>query len=215
MVEPGRRLRISLALIGFILLLVNHIAFPESIKWNQDANDITLNANALKRMGDILPNWRIKQITWPSVTEINSKSVQVGKELKTSCIAWLSKFMNKEYLPAELEKNLVAMKNWGLIRKESEQKRLCDVFITRFRRGPYVIHIQESPYNVVIAVADERLAKETRANHKDLVVETATSVLNQNLKPNPDSNDLHVFEVIRDGHKLSKILWIINSVINR
>ena len=125
----------------------------------------------------------------------------------------LRKFMKKGLLPTDLDKHLVAMKSWGLIRKESEQKRLCDVFITRFKKAPYVIHIQESPYNVVIAIADERLVQDARADHENLLIETATSILNEELKPNLQPGDFHISEIVREGHKITKITWTLESII--
>jgi hypothetical protein len=107
------------------------------------------------------------------------------------------------------------MKNWGLIKKESEQKRLCDVFITRFRKGPYTIHVQESPYNVVITVVDERAAKGTWVDHKDLVFKIGGTILKEELKPDPKSARLFTSEVVRDEHKISKVTWILESVIRK
>jgi hypothetical protein len=103
------------------------------------------------------------------------------------------------------------MKNWGLIRKESEQKRLCDVFIARFKKASHVIHIQESPYNVVIGIAHERMPIDARADHKDLVIETATLILNEALQPDRNS-DLHIFEIVRDGSKINRLVWLTKGV---
>jgi len=77
-------------------------------------------------------------------------------------------------------------KNRGVFRKASEQKRLCDVFLVRFTKGPYVIHIQESPFNVVISIADGRIVKKKpKVGHKNLVLQTAAGVLHKGLVPDP------------------------------
>jgi len=182
------------------------------IRWNETAQSRILNKKELVKLGAAFPFWKIKQITWPPVTEINSKSVAVDEKLKASCTRWLQKFTKKGYLPEDFSKHLIAMKNWGLIRKESEQKRLCDVFVARFEKYPYVIHIQESPYNVVIGVADERLANDARADHRNLVIETAKSILNETLKPDPNSEEVHVFKIERDELKVSRVSWGVESV---
>lgn len=183
-----------------------------AIQWNETAQSHVMNNNELVKLGGAFPSWKIKQTTWPSVTELSSKKVAIDKKLNVSCIGWLGKFMKKKQLPTNLDKHLIAMKDWGLIRKESEQKRLCDVFIARFKKTPYVIHIQESPYNVVIAIADERLAKDARADHKNFVVEMAMLIFNEALKPNPNSEDFHIHEIVREGGKITKISWLLESV---
>ena len=190
-------------------------ATSQNIRWGQDVNSLVLNKTELTKPDGALPGWKIKQMTWPSVAEIESKSAKIDNKLKVSCGEWLQKFMKREYLPADLDKHLVAMKNWGLIRKQSEQKRLCDVFIVRFKKDSYVVHIQESPYNMVIAVADERIAKNSRSDHKQLVIETATTILNGTLKPDPNSENFHehVYEVGPDRHKISSVTWGIDSLI--
>jgi hypothetical protein len=180
-------------------------------KWNDAAQSQVLDKNELAKIGAAFPSWKIKQITWPPMPEIDARSVTVDEELKASCLGWLKKFMKKEYLPSELGNNLVAMKNWGLIRKESEQKRLCDVFIARFKKFPYVIHMQESPYNVVIGVGNEGIPTDSRAEHKELVIETGTLLLSETLKPDQDS-DLRPFDVVRDGSRISRVVWMTKGV---
>jgi hypothetical protein len=199
---------------GIILVLVISVVQATEtppLQWNGMAESQIMDNNELAKLGSVFPTWKIKQITWPSSSKINSNKVIVDPNLVVSCMGWLTKFMSKEQLPANLDKNLIAMKDFGLITKESEQKRLCDVFIARFKKGPYVIHIQESPCNIVIAMADERLVSDPRIDHKNLVIEMATLILNGTLKPNPDSEDLHVFELVRDNQKISRVSWLIES----
>jgi hypothetical protein len=171
-----------------------------------------LNRDELAKLGRVLPGWKIKQCTWPGGKEISAKRVKVDERLKLSCMGWLRKFMDSEQLPEDFARHLIAMKNWGLIRKESEQKRLCDVFVARFKKDHYVVHIQESPYNVVIAVADERPANAGAPDHKNLVVRIGGIFLNEVLRPNPKSENLHVSQREADGRKMSKVVWLIDPV---
>ena len=126
---------------------------------------------------------------------------------------WLSKFMKKEQLPTNLDKHLVAMKDWGLITEPSKQKRLCDVFLIRFKKDSMVVQIQESPYNVVVAFSNEQLMGTPAGNHKNLVVEAANLLLNSNLKPQVSSENLHVSEIVKDGQTVTRVSWIIESVL--
>ena len=124
-------------------------------------------------------------------------------------MGWLAKFIKKEQVPRNLDKHLIAMKDWGLIRKESEQKRLCDVFVARYKKTHYVVHIQESPYNVIVAVADERLASYARSDYKDMIIETAKSILNEQLEPDINS-DFHLFKL--DDLKIRRAVWLTKDV---
>jgi len=206
------RLISSIGILVFGITVIEATETP-SIQWNEIAKSKIMDNNELAKLGAAFPTWKIKQVTWPSASEINTNKVTADPNLTVQCMEWLSKFIKKEQLPTGLDKQLVAMKKWGLIREESRQKRLCDVFIARFKKAPYVIHVQESPCNVVIAVVDEQLLNDPRIDHKDLVIKIATSVLSEALKPDPNSENLHVFEFVRDNQKISRILWLVESVV--
>jgi len=139
-----RKFRFDLLAVFIVLvmcLLCVQATAEKGIKWNEDANSIVLNTRELAKFVEAFPPWKIKQITFPSDEEISSKAVKVDEELKVYCIEWIKKFIKAEQLPIDINKHLVPMKNWGLITKESEQKRLCDVFVVRFKKDYYVIHI--------------------------------------------------------------------------
>jgi hypothetical protein len=202
---------VILACYGAVVEAAN----KQEIQWNESAISTVLNKNELTKLGRAFPAWKIKQSTWPSVTELGAKKITVDEKLNVSCIRWQEKFITTEYLPGDVNEHLVAMKNWGLIMKESEQKRLCDVFITRFRKALYTIHIQESPYNVVITVVDDRAAIGTWVDQKDMVFKTGGAILKEELKPDPKSARLFTSEVVRDEHKISKVTWSLESVIRK
>jgi hypothetical protein len=104
------------------------------------------------------------------------------------------------------------MKNWGLIRKESEQKRLCDVFVARVQREPYVVHIQEGECFVVITVADERRASEPRSDHKSFVTELATEVLNAPVRPDPNGERVYTAVVRREVPVITRVSWGVRGI---
>ncbi|MBN2181247.1 MAG: hypothetical protein JW715_04980 [Sedimentisphaerales bacterium] len=202
--------------VVFFWMAATQASEEQKTLWNEKAESKILNKTELEKIGPAFESWKIKQIAWPSLEEIKSKNVTVNNKLKKSCVEWLKRFMAKEYLPPELEKNLIAMKEWGLITEESKQKRLCDVFIMRFKKDNFVIHIHESPGNVVITVSDERLDKKPRTDYRDWVLEVAALVLNfEKLKPNPDLIDVHVGEIERDNSRITRVSWLIGSVTTR
>ncbi len=184
---------------------------PLIIRWNSDARSQTLNGDVLSKLTDVLPSWKAKQMIWPSIKEVNVSSVVADQEVKASCINWLKKFFADEYLPLDIETHLISMKNWGLIREESEQKRLCDVFVVRFTKGTHTVHIQESPYNVVISFADDTGLKKERIDHEQFALDTAKLILKGQMYPDPNS-DIHTFEIVRGGIKISRIVWLTKSV---
>jgi hypothetical protein len=163
---------------------------PAPVAWNDKADSIVLNKTALTNLGDGFPAWEIKQMTWPSEAERRAAAVSAKDAWTAECLKWLGKFFKENYLPADVGKHLVAMRAWGTVRKEAGQPRLCDVFVVRFRKGPYLIHVQESPCNVVITVADEDLARKKAAGEdvakaapKELVIQMAQAILNKVLWP--------------------------------
>jgi hypothetical protein len=119
--------------------------------------------------------------------------------------------MNYNYVPADLDRHLLAMKGWGLISEQSEQKRLCDVFISRFKKGPYVVHIQESPYNVVLSVVDESLRGGANTDHQKFATALAGLVFKEQLNPDHKS-DLQVLENVSKETKITRLVWLTKSV---
>jgi hypothetical protein len=106
------------------------------------------------------------------------------------------------------------MNNWGLIREESKQKRLCDVFITRFRKGPYTIHIQESPSTVIVVIGRENAPSTDDVDHKSLIFETANLFLKKELRPNPGSKHIRIHKELHEEIEITKVTWRIESVIS-
>jgi len=196
-------LGITILAICFSIVQANE---TPPIQWNELAQSQILDNTELLKLVDAFPAWQMKQITWPSASEIGAKKVAVDPNLTASCIGWFTKFIKTNQLPSDLSKHLIPMKEWGLISKESEQRRLCDIFIVRYKMEDYLIHIQESPCNVIIAVADERLAKSPRTDHKSLVIEMAQAILSDSLKPNSDPKFFHVDKIGQQG-KISRISW--------
>jgi hypothetical protein len=208
---------LALVAAGYTLSVDAGSSNEQATKWNEKAASVALDKESLAKLGEPFPAWKIKQATWPSVTELSSASVTIDDEIRASCVGWLKKYLKKEYLPAEIIKHLVPMKNWGVIRKASEQKRLCDVFIVRFTKGPYVIHIQESPFNVVISIVDGRIVKKKpKADHKDLILQTAAAVLHKDIVPDPAKG---LYErktkAARDGGTISGLIWRPPSVVGK
>ena len=214
---PKDRICLSLTIIIMFqyILFPSHASEEKITSWNADVTSTIINRSELAKLGESFSTWKVKQMIWPEVNEIDVSGVQVEETLKADCLGWLQKFVKKEYIPEDLVKHIVAMRGWGLICERIEQKRLCDVFITRFRKGPYVIHIQESPYNVVMAVSNETLEKNPSIEHKQLVIKIAENVLNDVLKPNPKSDNFHekIYESGSSKYKITNITWSIDSLI--
>jgi hypothetical protein len=201
------------ALIGLLCLVGGRglaSGGPQEVRWNTNARSAILNKDALTSQAVLLP-WKIAQMTWPPESEITACSVRAPAEAQAAGMGWIRRFVRQEFLPADLESHLVAMKDWGLIRERTQQKRCCDVFIARFNKGPLVAHIQESPYNVVICVADERLSNAAAANQKGFVLEMAKQLLSEGLQPASQS-DVSAYGDPSVGEKTAKFSWPTTSV---
>ena len=187
------------------------------VQWNERAMSRILNGDQLSKLTEVNSKFgasRIRQITWPTSSEVASKSVPASEALREACMKWLRKFVKQDYLLADLPKNLVAMKNWGPTGRDSGQSGL-DAFIVRFAKGSHTIQIYESPGSIIVAVADEQLGDKPRTDHRDWALEVAALLLNEALKPEPDLKDVHVSESVSEGRKLSRISWLVGSVTVR
>ena len=207
----------KLFLTALIVLIsgATSAAEKQALSWNEVAKSQAMNADKLGKLKEVFPSWKIKQVTWPAASEIKAKKTVVDPNLINESLSWLSKFIDSEYLPKGLDKKLIAMKGWGAITKESEQKRLCDVFIARFKKDSTVIQIQESPYNVVLSYCDERVIDSPAANHKDFVIDVASHLLNDKIRPKSNSENLVVYEPEKDGQKITRVIWTIDSLVTR
>jgi hypothetical protein len=146
-----------------------------------------LNREYLSGLGDACRDWKIRTMVCPSPEDMNRHRVTADQKTRADCMDWLAKFLRPDAIPRDLDRRLVAMANWGLFREEAEQKALLDVFLCRFTQGPYVVHIQESPFNVVISVADERRANapEAQVAHGSFIIQVASALLHQDILPDP------------------------------
>ena len=189
----------------------------QTLRMNEQAASRILNEERLGKLGEVWPGWKRRTMVWPSKQEIDAVSVEAGQKVKADCIAWLEKFMKDDSLPKGLEKHLVAMDNWGLFRQKAEQEKLCDVFICRFIQGPYVVQIQESPANVIISVADERLADKPKekGTHKEFIVQVASAILHKGIIPDR-AKDWFEFEPkpSADGGVVTRVQWSPPSVVD-
>jgi hypothetical protein len=205
---------VTLAILEVVAVLA---AESPTIQWNDKAQSQILNRSELDKSATNTSKFRphqVRQITWPTDSEIASSSIAVGESLRESCLKWLRKFVAEQYLPTDVSKHLVAMDNWTPTGRDPNQKGL-DVFIVRFSKDRYVIHIYETPAFAVVAVADERLVDKPRTDHRDWVLEVAALVLRSTLKPQADLNDVHVSESILEDRKVSRVSWLIGSVTVR
>jgi hypothetical protein len=183
------------------------------LRWNEAAQSVVLNRAELAKLAEALPAWQIKQMVWPSSEELHAASVAAADDLKDRCVTWLAKFVNAKQLPMNMKEHLIAMKAWGLVKPEAEQKRLCDVFIARFRKGGYTAQLQESPANVVMTIAQENPSPDANTDHRNLVFRTAALFLKEELRPNPESKGLHVIRAEKAGVAITTVTWWIDSVM--
>jgi hypothetical protein len=161
-------------------------------------------------------------MAWPSADELSASAASVAPALKEEAHNWLKKFIRPEYLPADIEDHMVAMKAWGRVGRSSEEERpdrRCDVFLVRYRVGDHVIQIQESPYNVIMTVSDERLAESPRQDRRQLVEEVVGAVLNKSLASSSSvlesSESLNVLESSEslNGKTGLTVSWVPASII--
>jgi hypothetical protein len=189
------------------------VAGERTLRWNEAAQSNVLNRSELAKLGEALPAWQIKQMVWPSSEELRSAGVTVDEKLKEDCVVWLAKFLDAKELPPDTKAHLVAMKRWGFVRQASRQSAVCDVFLARFQKGPYSVHIQESPGNVLMTIGCENLPPDGGPDQQALVFQTAGVFLREELRPNPQSKHLHVYRDDKNGVVTTKVMWQIDSVL--
>jgi hypothetical protein len=189
------------------------VADDHTVFWNEAAQSVVLNRSELAKLGEALPAWQIRQMVWPSSEELRSAGVAVGEKLKEDCVAWLTKFLDAKQLPPDTKAHLVAMKRWGFVRQGNKQSGVCDVFLTRFQKGPYSVHIQESPGNVLVTIGCESLPPDGGPDPQALVFQTAGVFLKQELRPNAQSKHLYVSKSEQNGVATMKVTWQIDSVL--
>jgi hypothetical protein len=170
------------AVLAFLAACTVLPAAEGSVVWNKESHSRILDDQVLSKPGTGVTPWKVRSMVWPSDTEISAASVSCSTAIKAEAAGWIRRFVRREYTPADLEAHMIAMRAWGrLFDKESE--KLADVFIVRYRTGSSVIHIQESPYDVVVSIADDESDGKPRpvAERRAFVLETAVKVLDPNL----------------------------------
>jgi hypothetical protein len=209
--QNGKMLVHTLLFMGACLIHPSPLkATQEALRVNEKAVSRVLNKTRLAKLGEAWPAWKTPPMTWPTEEEIAKNSVQVDPSVKDNCIKWLSKFMKDESCAKALESHLVAMAKWGLFWERTEKEPLCDVFICRFVQGSYVVHIQESPADVVISVADERLADNPKppTAHGEFIAAMASTFLHKDIVPDRERYWFQ-FEpkATPDGGAITRVQW--------
>lgn len=205
------RLFPAIAVFGVLCLSVARGDEKPIIKWNRD---VTVPIPPQQGSSpNPLPKWKIKQMVWPSDDEIQKYSVAVEAKVKESCMQWLNKFLYKDWIPSDMQNRLIAMKRWGVFKEESTPQQLCDVFIVCIQQGHDIVRIQESPYNVVITFIDDRYVEQPRSDGKEYMIQAANRILQESLRPNPESDAFHVTENIRKEGISTRIIWTLDAVI--
>ncbi len=186
------------------------------VAWNDRAASSVLSRNALNELTPVVPEWKARHMLWPADLDLQARQCKATEEQRSDCIRWIAKYVNAVQIPPELDTHLVALGGWAALSEHSSAKDMkADVFLTRFRKGPHVIQIQESPSNVIITIADERLAAQGRADHVPFVTETAALLLKEPLRPNVSSPKFHAADLGEGTHgtKITRVSWIIESVL--
>jgi len=193
--------------------LIDSAALPEVSRWNADVRSAILTRAELSKLGEVFPSWKIRQMTWPSQEQVRSHAADVSEYVRASCVKWLTKFLRDDYLPADLKEHLAPMEQWGLVRGDIVQQdgRLCDVFIVRFEKEPYVLHIQDSHANVVIAVEDTTPGGAAVAEHEELVIRTAKAILREALIPGHPPPIVRKYK--KRGRVVTRLIWNPPSVV--
>ena len=206
-------IRFILMTVGLMGCALGQGKANAEILWNDQATSVILCPQAAKQLGSEDVAWKVKQFSWPSLTEVQSHSALPQPEERAACVRWLHRFLNPDRLPLDIDRKLVAMREWGLIQKAADQKRLCDVFIVRFKSMNRIVHIQESPANVVIIVSDETRANDANQNMKEFVLTSARELLKDSLAPPTNPALLHEAVLSDSPEKMIRVSWLIESVI--
>jgi len=167
------------------------------ITWNEQVKSKILNSKMRRSLSGKYPNWKLRQQTWPLPIEISKHNCHPANRFESECFKWLTKLSNVPQLAPEFNGHVLAMKEWGLV-SGGKQPRLCDVFLLRFRRGHRIVHVQESPGDVIFVVADERLARKPRTDYAQFVSEISTFLLSQPIRPDLSSPDFHMADISLD-----------------
>lgn len=158
-----------------------------AVRWNGEASLAGLMPDALSK---ILPAWKTSQMVWPTDKEIEACRAQANDNVKAEAVNWIGKFIKAEYLPDGLSDHLVAMKQWGVAIEIEEEKRRSDVFIVRYVYKDMLLHIQESPANVVITVSGVPAPVAQAADQRQFVLETGTKLFKEGLMFDPSVRDV-------------------------
>ncbi len=167
---------------------------PTADAWNEEAASAILDALS----GDAaLPPFFAGQILWPSKEEMESRGGVPSDESRTRSMKWLRKMIRPEYLPDGIGSHLVSLSEVNLVPNYVEASLvgarimadfgedatdaiavdiMCTANIVRFKKGDYVVQILDTPYDVIVVVADERTASSRRSANV-LAAEVAKAVL--------------------------------------
>lgn len=182
-----------------------------AIVWNELAASRILKPEYVRKLGSGYEAWKWRQITWPAEEDVQAKRVEVSEPVKDECLRWLKRFVKPEKLPSEIADSLLPLRRWGVVGPSDPASGACDVFVVRYYDGRYVVHMQESPYNVVLAISDEATTDKPRLDREAFVLEVAAGFLMAALQPDgPDA--VRVFQIPDRKEGLTRVIWATQHV---
>ncbi|MCX7765088.1 MAG: tetratricopeptide repeat protein, partial [Candidatus Sumerlaeia bacterium] len=97
---------------------------------------------------------------------------------------WLSRILRPEFIPKELELNLIPLRNWAIFYRDWIDHGGSDTFIVKYKMDKYVIQISETINYVILAVRDLALKTPvSKDEHRKYVLEMAQRLLVSEIQP--------------------------------
>lgn len=202
------KIHIGLMVVCMSALLVCAAFAADGAKtWNEAAANGVIQKESLAKLSPELPEWKIKQMAWPTPAEIAAHKAEASREEIDAAVAAISKVMNTAYIPADLAAHITAMKAWGTHDEPARQERLMDAFVVRYSMEGQTVQIQESPCNIVITVAPEARDQAPAANKEQYILDVAGKVLNPQVAPDPAS-PTYFNTAAKESPVIKRVGWI-------
>jgi tetratricopeptide (TPR) repeat protein len=173
---------------------ITDIQTEMQVFFNDMAPPIISDKTLVPRLKIQSPQWAKQQLEWLRPTDIQNYKGRASPEQIKQSLQWISRVLKKEYVPRNLNANLIPLRNWAILYRDWIDHGGSDTFVVKYTADPFIIRISETPNYVIIAVRDtQQFQKTPKSGHPDFVLEMARRLLTNELRPR-DISDIAILE---------------------
>ena len=126
----------------------------EVTDWNSPSLSFFCNEQSKADLMNLLPEWDIQPMTWPTEEEIENCRGTATEAQKKECVKGIKEYLKDEWIPDEITSHLLPLRKWAKVSEDWKEKGKADVFLCRYCIDNYLIQIMDGNWTIIITIKE-------------------------------------------------------------